>query len=160
MLQNAIRASKLDTDFYNTVEHDTSYTGQAAAIVVIVGIVSGIGAWLGPADNLIGSVIGGVVWGVLGWFMWSGLTLYVGAKVFGGTADFGEMLRVLGFAQSPAVLTIIPVFGFVFWIWTLVAAIVAIREGLDFTTGKAIGTAVIGWLILVALQLVLAFFIL
>ena len=155
MLQNAIRAARLDTDFYNTVEHDTSYTGQAAAIVVIVGLASGFGAWFGPAENLIGAVVGGVVFGIVGWLVWSGLTLFVGVRVFDGTADYGEMLRVLGFAQAPLVLAIIPFFGWVFAIWAFVAGVVAIREGLDFSTGKAIGTAAVGWIILVALNFVL-----
>src|SRR5918911_702775 len=39
--------------------------------------------------------------------------------------------------------------NFVVAIWLLIAGIVAIRQALDFDTGKAIGTAIIGWIALV-----------
>jgi hypothetical protein len=40
--------------------------------------------------------------------------------------------------------------GFAVAIWSLVAGVIAIRQALDFDTGKAIATAVIGWLIMMA----------
>ena len=39
--------------------------------------------------------------------------------------------------------------------WLLVTGIVAIRQALDFTTGKAILTAIIGWVIAVAVPVLL-----
>jgi hypothetical protein len=33
-------------------------------------------------------------------------------------------------------------------IWVLIAGIIAIRQALDFSTGKAILTAVLGWLVI------------
>ena len=38
---------------------------------------------------------------------------------------------------------------FVVAIWILIAGIIAIRQALDFSTGKAILTAVLGWLAIV-----------
>jgi hypothetical protein len=74
----------------------------------------------------------------------------VGTRLFGGTADWGELLRTLGFAQAPRVLNvlgIIPVLGplvmLVVWLWVLVTQVVAIRQALDVDTGKAILTAVV-----------------
>ena len=69
------------------------------------------------------------------------------------------MLRTLGFAQSPNVLLIftgvlgvIPLLGgllrFALLIWVLLAGLIAIRQGLDVSTGKAILTAVIGWILM------------
>jgi hypothetical protein len=90
---------------------------------------------------------------VLGWLLWSGIAYLIGDKVFGGTATWGELLRTIGFAQSPGVLLIlgiIPVLGglvsMVVGIWMLVAGIVAIRQALDFSTGRAILTALLGWI--------------
>jgi hypothetical protein len=34
-------------------------------------------------------------------------------------------------------------------VWLLVAGIIAIRQALDFSTGKAIATALLGWLAMV-----------
>ena len=158
MLANAMRAMKLDVDFYNTVEHDENYTSQATTVVIIAYALAGVGAWLGPADNLIGTVAASIIGGLIGWLIWAALTNYIG-KALGGTADYGEMLRVLGFAQAPIALGIIPfVGGIVGLVWMFIAAVVAVREGLDFSTGKALGTLVLGWIVLVAIQFVIGAF--
>ncbi|HUF75862.1 MAG TPA: hypothetical protein VMM35_06270, partial [Longimicrobiales bacterium] len=47
--------------------------------------------------------------------------------------------------------------AFVVGVWTLVAGIVGIREALDFSTGKALLTAVLGWLALVVPLAILEF---
>ena len=115
MLQDAWRAAKLDVDFYNTIEHDESYTAKAAVLVVIVSIMSAVGSAISlPGSQgffriFIFSAIGGLV----GWFVWAALTNWIGTSFFGGTADTGEMLRVLGYAQAPTVLGIIPYLGWV-----------------------------------------------
>ena len=41
-------------------------------------------------------------------------------------------------------------------IWVLIAGIIAIRQALDFSTGKAILTAVLGWLALAVPMALLA----
>ena len=83
-------------------------------------------------------------------------------KFFGGEGDVGEVLRTLGYAYSPQVLGIlafIPCVGwaiaFVASIWSLVAGIVAIREAMDFDTGKAILTMFIGWVIVVVVTMLI-----
>jgi hypothetical protein len=72
--------------------------------------------------------------------------------VFRGTATWGELLRTLGFAQAPGVLlvaAIIPGLGWlvksVVGLWLLVTGLIAIRQALDVTTGKAMLTALLGW---------------
>ncbi len=98
-------------------------------------------------------MIGAVLGSLLGWLVWAGITYLIGDKILGGTATWGELLRTLGFAQSPgilAVLGLIPLLGgivrLVLAVWVLIAGVIAIRQALDFSTGKAIATAVIGWL--------------
>ena len=104
------------------------------------------------------SIIAGPISAVLGWLLWSAITYVIGGKLLGGTATWGELLRTIGFAQSPGVLMIfgiIPILGglvrAVVAIWLLFAGIVAIRQALDFSTGKAILTAFLGWIAMVAL---------
>ncbi len=157
MLQDAWRAAKLDVDFYNTIEHDESYTAKAAVLVIIVSIMAAIGSAIsipgrqGFIKVFILSAIGGLV----GWFIWAALTTWIGTRYFGGTADTGEMLRVLGYAQAPAALGIIPFLGWVGGIWSLVAAAVAVREGLDISTGKAVAVLLLGWIVMVVLRYLL-----
>lgn len=156
MIENAIRAARLDVDFYNTIEHDKSYTGQAAIVVIIVNVLSGIGTFWSLGGNFFGAVIGGAVGGIIGWLIWAGITQFVGTRLFEGTAEYDEMLRVLGFAQAPRALGIIPYLGFVALIWSLIASVIAVREGLDFDTGKAIITVIVGWLAFVVLAIIWA----
>lgn len=144
-----IGAARLDVNTYEEVEADQSATGQAALVVAIVAIASAIGS-LGDGGS---GIIAGVLTAVVGWLLWAGITYVIGDKLFGGTATWGELLRTLGFAQSPGVLLIlgiIPLLGGLVHvavaIWMLVAGIIAIRQALDFSTGKAILTAIIGWI--------------
>jgi hypothetical protein len=145
MLQRAIRAIRLDVDLYETVEADAGYTGEAAIIVAITSLLASIGAAFSPGDQ---SVIGTAIGGVIGWLIWAGLALLIGTRVFKGTSNYGEMLRVLGFASAPRAFAVVPVIGVIVGaIWALVAGVVAIRQGMDFTTGKAVGTVLIGWIV-------------
>lgn len=159
MTQRMMGAATLDSAVYEEVEADTGATSQAAIVVGIVAIASAIGA----AGGGIGAAIGSLIAAFLGWLAWAGITYLIGDKVFGGTATWGELLRTLGFAQSPGVLYIlgfVPVLGtllrFVVGIWILVAGVIAIRQALDFSTGKAIATALLGWLVMVFLMMAVA----
>ena len=73
-------------------------------------------------------------------------------------------MRTTGFSSSPGVLRVfglVPVLGglvfFATAIWMLVAMVVAVRQALDYkSTGRAVGVCVLGWLVQVALILLLA----
>ena len=151
MLERMRRAALLDVETYEDVEADTSATGQAAAVVAIVAVSQGVGA----AGLGLSAILAAVVGALFGWLLWSGVTYLIGDKVLGGTATWGELLRTIGFAQTPGVfgaLALLPGVGgvvrLVLMIWVLVAGIIAIRQALDFSTGKAILTAILGWLAL------------
>ena len=152
-------AAMLDVHVYEEVEADSDATKQAAIVVAVVAVAQAIGA----SGSGGGGVITGVVAAVAGWLLWAGITYLIGDKVLGGTATWGELLRTIGFAQAPGVLYvlgIIPLLGGVVRlavaIWILVAGIIAIRQALDFGTGKAVLTAVLGWLAVGLLTLGLA----
>lgn len=142
-------AAKLDIQTYEEVEADSTATGQAAAVVAMVAVASGIGA-AGEGAN---SILLAPLSAILGWLIWAGVTYLIGDKILGGTATWGELLRTLGFAQSPGILyllAVLPLVGFfvrlVLPFWMLAAGVIAIRQALDFGTGKAILTAILGWL--------------
>jgi hypothetical protein len=152
-------AALLHSDMYEEVEADQTATGQAAGVVALVAVAQAIG---GAGEGGSG-VLAGAISALLGWLLWAGITYLIGAKLLGGTATWGELLRTLGFAQTPGVLYVlgfIPVLGgiirFVVAIWVLIAGIIAIRQALDVGTGKAILTAVLGWLIIVLPLAILA----
>jgi hypothetical protein len=151
--ERMIGAAMLDVSVYEEVEADESATGQAAGVVALVAVASAIGAYHGGGRGVVGALVAAFV----SWALWAGLTYLVGTRLMNGTATWGELLRTLGFAQAPGllnVLGVIPVLGglvkLVVAIWLLVTAVVAIRQALDFDTGKAIITAVISWVIIAA----------
>lgn len=152
-------AATLDIATYEDVEHDTDATAQAAIVVGIVALCAAIGS-LGAG---IGPAVGGIVAAYIGWLIWAGVTYLIGDKLLGGTATWGELLRTLGFAQTPGILRIFGIIPFLGWIaslvafvWMLVTGVVAIRQALDFSTGKAILTAVLGVVAYVVVAGVLA----
>jgi hypothetical protein len=133
---------------YEAVEHDTTATGQAAVVVALAAVASAVGNAFRGGPGLVAALVGYL----LGWAIWSGITYLVGTRLFRGTATWGELLRTLGFAQAPGVLlvlAIVPVLGAlvkgVVSLWLLATGIVAIRQALDVGTGKAVLTALIGW---------------
>lgn len=160
MLNRVMRAVRLDAAFYNEAEADASLDTEALLVVIIVSVFSGLGSLLGglflgnPTGGLIGLVVG-VVWGVVGYFVMAYVIWFVGTRIMGGTAEPGELRRTLGYALAPqalGVFSFIPCAGGLValagLIWSLACIVVAVRESLDTTTGNAIITAVIGWLII------------
>src|SRR5712691_4819916 len=84
-----IRAARLESQLYEEVEHDLTATTQALTIVVAAAVAAGIGHAIGelmgghPTKALHGFVFG-IVAGLLGWAVWSGLAYLIGTKVFNG----------------------------------------------------------------------------
>jgi len=149
LLNRIIGVFKLDSRTFEEIENDRSATGQAALVVLIVALLGAIGSGILTAStgggSFIGSFLGGLIAPFIGWFVWSAITYFVGTSFFGGRADMGEMLRVIGFAYAPQVLGIIPCIGtLIGLIWTLVALFIAIRQGLDLDNTKTALTIVIG----------------
>jgi hypothetical protein len=160
-----IRAARLSVPLYEEVEADTTATTQALTVVVIVSLASGIGSALAASMNqtggsIIGGLIGGIISALIGWAVWSWVIYFVGTKIFGGVATYGEVLRTLGFAETPGVLSIlvfIPVLGpllaLVGGIWVLVASFIATRQALDISNGKTVGAIIVA---IIALIIVVA----
>ncbi len=161
MVDRMIRAALLLPGLYEEVEHDSEATGQALLVVVIASIAAGIGA--------LGGGLGGFVWGIVGnilaWAAFALICYIVGTTFLAGPrteATWGQLLRTVGFAASPAALLIfgfIPVFGglitLAVFVWLLTAVVVAIRAALDFDIGSAVATAIIGWVIWLVVSLVI-----
>ena len=107
-------------------------------------------------DDLRPRVITGAVLGAVGvlviWLGGSAFCYMAGATFFRGPeteTDFAEVLRTSGFAFTPGLLlglTAIPplavgiTLAWALRLWVLAAAVVAVRQALDFTTLRALGT--------------------
>ena len=153
MINRMVRASQFDANVYEEVERDVDATKQAALVVLIASVAAGIG---GIREGGIVGLLVGVVGGFVGWIMWAAITYWVGKTIFkteNTRVTPGEMLRTLGFSHSPGVLNVlgfIPILGplvsFIVGLWVLVLGIIAIRQAMDFSTGRAVGTALVGFI--------------
>ena len=130
-------------------------------------IAAGIGS-IGQAGAA--GILTGTIAALIGWFIWAYLTYFIGTRFLAEPqtkADYGELLRTIGFSSSPGlirILGIIPglnvIVNLVAGIWMLVAMVVAVRQALDYkSTGRAVGVCIIGWIVqMVILVLMLSIF--
>ena len=156
-VERMVRAAKLDVTLYEEVENDTAATGQALGVVVLSSVAAGIGAGTGMRG-----LVFGIIASLLGWAFWAWITYLIGTRWLrepGTHANWSELARTIGFAQSPGLLRVVGVIpflqGLVFLvtaIWTLVAVVIAVRQALDFTsTPRAVAVCLVGWLVQVIL---------
>ena len=114
MIKRMMGAARLDAAIYEEVESDPSATKQALTVVILVALATGIGTFGtgGPAGLVVG-----IVAGIGLWALWAWITYFVGTTILktGETeANWGQLARTLGFAQSPGLLKVvgfIPVLG-------------------------------------------------
>jgi hypothetical protein len=122
---------------------------------------------LSPTASMTMSVVGGFI----SWVVITGI-LHAVAKVLGGKGAFTEMLVLMGFAalpnifQAPIGLVVILSGGLagafiamglggILGIWVLILDVLAIREAHRFSTGRAIATLVLPFVVLMVLVFIL-----
>jgi len=163
LLDGMIRAAKLDVNFYEKVEADKGSFGQAMAVVVLSSIAAGIGS-VGQAGVV--GILTGTIAALIGWYIWAYLTYFIGTKFLAEPqtkADYGELLRTIGFSSSPGVIRILGIIpglnvivNLVAGVWMLVAMVVAVRQALDYnSTGRAVGVCIIGWIVQMVISVLL-----
>ncbi len=155
------RAAMLDPLVFDEIKADRESMTQAVQVIIIVfviGIVTTIVQTLNaPEDtaaqtDLATNIATSGATAILGWLLWAFLAYLIGTGVFGGTATYVEMLRAIAFAQAPSVITILSVplvfvpaagavlgglLGVAAALWVLIVNVVATRQTLGITTGKA-----------------------
>ena len=145
MITRMLGAARLSTATYEEVERDSSATSQALIVVVLVSIASGIGGLLGGEDvDIVRGLAFGVIQGLVWWAVWALVTMFVGTKLLkteATEADWGQLARTTGFAQTPGLLNVLSfisgVGGFILLltsVWRLVAMVIAVRQALDYTS--------------------------
>ena len=87
-----------------------------------------------------------------GYLFWTLTIWYIGKWLGRNTLSYGDLVIPIGFAYAPQVLnflTLIPLLGrvieVVLSVWSLLATIVAVRQGLDITTNWAASICLVGW---------------
>ena len=145
MIMRMLGAARLNVDTFEEVEKDTSATKQALIVVVLVSIAGGVGALLaGDETNVVRGLVYGIVTGVVWWAVWALVAMFIGTKLLKTEeteADWGQLARTTGFAQTPGLLNVLVflpgVGGFILiltGLWRLVAMVIAVRQALDYTS--------------------------
>ena len=137
MLARMMGAARLNVATFEDVESDSSATKQAMLVVIFVSIAGAIGGLSGGPLGL----IAGLIFGLIQWAAWAGVTYFIGTTILktpGTQADWGQLARTTGFAQTPGLLKVLsflpavgPLIFLVASIWQLVAMVIAVRQALD-----------------------------
>jgi hypothetical protein len=155
LFSRILRAAKLDVNLYEEVEADEGALTQATLVVVLSSLAAGVG---GIFSYGFMAIIIGTISALIGWYVWAFLTYYIGTKLLPEEqteADYGQLLRTLGFASSPGLIRILGVIpgllvivNFIASVWMLVTMVIAVRQALDYkSTLRAVVVCVIGWII-------------
>ncbi len=147
IIDRAKRVMQLDQPVFRTIARDPNATRQAAIVVGVVAIAGAIG---GSPEGF-GGVILGIVSAIIGWLIFTGLAWFFGTNIFarrhryqlGVAAAHARQRRRPRTCSRVRIITILGGCGLVGAIWAFVTAIVAFRETLAFSTGRAIVTAIV-----------------
>ena len=146
MLSRMLGAALLRSETFEEVERDSGATIQALFVVILVTIAGIVGALLSSGEDVkvVTALVLGIIRGVASWAIWALATWLVGTKLLktqATEADWGQLARTTGFAQTPGILSIllfIPVVGgvisLVAFIWSFVAMMIGVRQALDYTS--------------------------
>lgn len=159
----------LNVSTYREIADDPNATQPAGLIVVIAALVGGFISGFVRTDpsnpqqllspNIVNAIVAAlvtVIFALLAWFVTAWILAFV-ARWFGGKTNTKEMLRVTGYVEifafvsvltliafiSPTLLCLVGFIGLAAAILRLIGYIVGIREAAEFSTGNAIITAII-----------------
>ena len=168
MIGRMIGAARLSVSTFEEVEQDRGATVQALLVVVLVTIAGLIGGMLsGDELDIVQGIVFGAIRGVGAWALWALVTWIIGSTILKTpetNANWGELARCTGFAQTPGLLNVfifVPgvglVIGLVVFIWQIAAMLTAVRQALDYTsTWRAFFVVVISFIPVIILVAILA----
>ena len=151
----ALRAAKLDATVFDEVMENTKLMTQAIIVVFIYGIAVSYGTF-GRAG--VAGINSAIFITLIGWYIWAFSTYIAGVRLFpedGTTADRRAFMRAMGFASAPGwlrILGLVPEAGgavfVVVSVWMVVAAVVAVKKALNYTsTQRAAAITIVCWIL-------------
>ena len=158
-------ALKLDPAAFRAVQT----SADANLLTVLILLLAGASAILGQSVVLLANKVtprrfvsslffNGAVF-VVGVLIWSAIFLLVGRFVFGESLLFTQMVRAIGLAYAPFLLSffiLLPYFGscidHVLDVWCVLAMLVALEVTLQLHFWQALVCALLGWVIIQLLK--------
>jgi uncharacterized membrane protein len=175
-VERIVGAVKLSRPIYDEVRRDPNAMMQAAGIVVVTGLLSGISQFAEyrgetidfggddtytVTDSFFGPLASGIGIALLSLILWivsAVLFRFVATKLLNSpetNIQWQEVARPLGFASAPSlllILTPIPILGFlvgsIVGIWTFVAQLVAMSETFRVSKWRAFFIALVAGLVI------------
>lgn len=151
-------ALALNGDFYENARNTHRNRSLGLGIVLLAAVSHAIGSCVILLINraTIFVVLAGFLIDALaviaGYYFWTLTIFKIGQWLKPIDPTYGDLLVPIGFAYAPQVfnfLTLIPLLGrpieLILAVWSLLAVIVAVRQGLDITTQKAAFICLVGW---------------
>src|SRR2546427_8371768 len=162
--------SRFDTETIHELKEDRTATGQAVAVLLLVGLSYGLGFSIFNGlqhsslslDYLISNTLANMIITDFAAFIWSATVFLVGTKLFQGKTGFWELARPLFFSAAPGVLFVliaIPVRPIIIATtiiasaWIVSAEFLALKSAMGFNTQRALLTSVVGLLTLIFIQM-------
>lgn len=111
------RVARFDFTVFDEVRQERTATASAVLVVIGASLFAGIGSWLWALQQdfpgldapgvFVKSVIGGTVVQAGVFFVWVYLTHLVLVRAFGAQVLFQELVRVMGLAFAPVMLSVL-----------------------------------------------------
>jgi hypothetical protein len=149
----------LNADFYEQTQSTARNCRIALTIVLLAALSHLLGSTVillinrAPVSLLLPALMLDGLAVVSGYYLWTFLVFKIGQWLKPIDPTYRDLLSPIGFAYAPQVLsflTLIPLLGrpieLVLAVWSLLAVIVAVRQGLDIKTRTAALICLIGWI--------------
>lgn len=151
-------ALALNADFYEETRNTARNRRIALTIVILAGVSYAVGSSVillinrtSPLMLLLGFMLSGLSV-VVGYYLWTFTIWKIGQWLKPIDPTYADLLSPIGFAYAPQVLnflTVIPLLGrpieLILAVWSLLAVVVAVRQGLDIRTRSALLIGLIFW---------------
>jgi len=164
------RIARFDRETFREVRDDKNATGQAVAVLLLVGLSYGLGFSLFNGlqkstlslNFVISQTLANMIVTDFAVFVWSATVFLVGTKLFQGKTGYWQLARPIFFSTSPGVLFILIAIPFspvivttavVVAAWIVSGEFVALKNAMDFNTQRTLLTSVVGLLILAFIQM-------
>ncbi|MBD2593596.1 YIP1 family protein [Nostoc spongiaeforme FACHB-130] len=151
-------ALALDSNFYENAHNTKRNRILALSIVILAAVSHAIGSGVILLINratifaLLTGILIDAIAIVAGYYFWTFTIWKIGQWLKPIDPTYNDLLIPTGFAYAPQVLnflTLIPLLGrpieLILAVWSLLAIIVAVRQGLDITTQRAAFICLVGW---------------
>lgn len=164
------RIARFDQETFRELKEDRTATGQAVAVLLLVGLSYGLGFSIFNGlqksslslNFVISQTIANMIITDFAVFVWSATVFLVGTKLFQGRTGYWQLARPLFFSTAPGTLFILIAIPFSLIIvtaaviasaWIVSAEFVALKSAMGFNTQRALLTSVVGLLILAFIQM-------